>query len=285
MPTHPPLRTEPLKQCLAFSKEHRRCRLQRMDNKKTCFVHRNYYIQWIQNIFPTLKYIYWESMTLRMKREIEFQLKFQYVKITQEDIIREFWNTNQTDGYETLILYHAINPLWCPRLFDLLLDKYIYRIIYSNGLTPSEVQEYHNLLESFISLEVLDYVFSYIHFRCIWLTAQQDEIFTNLSSKLYMIWNITLSSPAWKLFLHIPFDIDDYFHRVRNYILLKNTLYNAMTNSIFTASFQHYLFFVGLFLKDRLVIEKNLQSRKIVFHDELIYTITQKNWRVNSYKE
>ena len=288
MSNHPSLPTTKKKQCLGFTKEHRRCRLERVDGKKTCHIHRNYYNQWIQKELPMLKYMHWSTTSSRIKKEIEFQLKFCHVPITKEFIVNEFWNITSTEGYELLILFHSIDPLWCPRVFDYLLDKYIYQFLYSqhNSMTifPTDVKKYHALLESIDSLQTLQYIFSYTHFRCIWYLNQKDfpteSPIDSIYDTLMILWNVTLSSRAWKPLFFMTFDIEEYLNQIRTFLILKYSLYNEVMDSHdFNQSIQEYLVFIRLFFNQRFNMEKSVHSQKPRFYDELAYTVVQKNWR------
>jgi hypothetical protein len=283
MDIHPSLYKQKQKQCLAFTKEHRRCRLEQLNGEKTCSIHRNYYTDWFEKHAYILKYIPWEKMTPRIRKELEFQLKFHHVTITEHDIIREFWNLIITDNYEKLILYQCINPIWCPHLFDALLDKYIHKFIYTDGFMFHTVREYNKLLESFISIDRLNYVFSYIHYRCIWLISDRhNHIIPNLHEIIYSIWNVTLSSPAWRPFLYFPFEMNEYFMKIKDFLVSINVGHNAMTDINFNQSFDEYFVIMKPFLQDRIDIEKKIQIRKVLFHDELVFTTSQKNWRLIS---
>jgi len=285
MNIHPSLRKEPLQQCLGFTKDHRRCRLERQHDKKTCFIHRNYYIQWIEKNLPLLKYFNFELLTPRIKKEIEFQLKFHYVSITKEDIVREFWNLTNTDGFEKLILYHCIDPFWCPRLFERIIDKHIYGILYGEFLTVRQVMQYNTLLKSFTSIHILEYVFRYIHYLCIYVTYcdQEQHTLHELHKKFQTIWNVTLSSDAWKPFLYIPMNVKTYLLEKKPYLLSKINQY--ITENEFNQCFESYMLFVTTILNERFNIEKKLQKHKSLLKDELIYTTTEKNWRVISCKK
>jgi hypothetical protein len=283
MDIHPPLHKEKQKQCLGFTKEHRRCRLERLKDNKTCSIHRNYYTNWFEKCGYVLKYIPWERMTPRVRKELEFQLKFHHVTITEHNIVSEFRNLINTDNYEKLILYHCINPIWCPHLFHALLDKYIYNFIHTDGFIFHVVRQYNNLMESFICLNTLNYVFAYIHYRCIWLISErQNHLIPNLHEKIYSIWNLTLSSPAWRPFLYFPFKTNEYFMKIKDFLLSINVRNNDMTDTYFNQSFDEYFVIMNTFLQDRIDIEKKIQIRKILYHDELVFATSQKNWRLIS---
>jgi len=95
---------------MAFSKDHRRCRLE--TNGKTCHIHRNYYNYW----FSKNTTFYPEFLSQRKKKEIIFQ--FQHIKGVKEHI--ELLTQDYILWYSFLIENNCINPLWNTELLNIL---------------------------------------------------------------------------------------------------------------------------------------------------------------------
>lgn len=100
-------------QCLGYTKDHRRCRLDRI-NERTCKIHRNYYTNWLVKHPINLYYI-----SQRKINEIIFQLESGNIVITKEYVKANvrFYNT-----YLFLIQYANINPLWHLEMFQNYLE-------------------------------------------------------------------------------------------------------------------------------------------------------------------
>jgi len=81
MHNHPNRAKSEATQCLAFCKKDiRRCRLERIPNKKTCAIHKNYYSTWIDSHYPILA---WPTLTQREKEEYIFQVSNRHVVIPE----------------------------------------------------------------------------------------------------------------------------------------------------------------------------------------------------------
>ena len=105
------------KQCLGFSKDHRRCRLERND-EKTCYIHRNYYTNWFQRKETHCP----ELLTPRKKKEIIFQ--FNHIDEVERYIKGLNISYTNIKWFNFLIENTQINPLWnIPLLRQVIFTK------------------------------------------------------------------------------------------------------------------------------------------------------------------
>jgi len=118
---HPKLSTN--LQCLGYTNDHRRCRLER-SNERTCNIHRNYYDNWILK-HPLNSYLSYN--TRRKINEIKFQLQRGYVKITKDFVYNELSIKHDIE-YIFLIKNGNIDPLWNMPLFCYYINNNIHNI-------------------------------------------------------------------------------------------------------------------------------------------------------------
>lgn len=212
-------------QCLAFTKERRRCRLEREDISKTCHIHRNYYHQWAEKELPKLKYCHWDTLTKRTRKELEFQLTFRHVTLTKEEIERAFWNYTSVDGYERLILFGAVDPMWMKDLFKKILYFYMLDILEYLAFRRdfSFEHKYQNFLEALIPFpDVVRVVFDYLHYRSILMlsqsvggiASQQVEI-----DSIEYLWQISLTGKVFRQCLCTPFNRNEYLENMKSSFL------------------------------------------------------------------
>lgn len=122
---HPKLSTK--HQCLAYTNEHRRCRLER-SNEMTCKIHRNYYYNWHLN-HPLNSYSTYN--TSRKLNELKFQLQRGYVKISKDFVYNQLTIYHSTE-YLFLIINGNINPLWNMDLFNYHIKSNINKLYLHN---------------------------------------------------------------------------------------------------------------------------------------------------------
>lgn len=104
-------------QCCGFTtKGHRRCRLARQSKSLTCYIHRNYYKDWLNTHSPLVVY---ENLSQREKEEFEFQLKHRYVTIPETMVCQ--LTTYQRGYYEVFMKYTdhsaSLHPLCLNEVF------------------------------------------------------------------------------------------------------------------------------------------------------------------------
>jgi len=140
-------------QCLAYTNDHRRCRLERA-NGRTCRIHRNYYKEWLVK-HPLNSYYTYNS--IRKFNEIVFQLQYGDIVVNEEYIMYNFGLFHLTE-YMFLILHAHINPLWNRPLFEQCILWYYKDINKFNNLLTS-VQACIEALRHLLKLEVLDWTY------------------------------------------------------------------------------------------------------------------------------
>jgi len=213
-----PVKARGQKQCLAFTKERRRCRLERDGASKTCHIHRNYYHQWIEKEIPKLKYCPWDTLTLRTQKELIFQLKFRYVILKQEEVEKMFWNFTSVDGYERLILLGAVEPFWVKPLFKKILDFYMLDIaeylLFRSGF--SFEHKYHSFLEALLPFpDVVRFVFDYLHYRSILTLSQNEGGILTQQNTIGYLWQISLTGTIFRQCLCDAFDRKTYLENMK----------------------------------------------------------------------
>ena len=118
--------------CTAYTKDHRRCRLEKV-GEKTCTIHRNYYKDWFIK-HPVVAY--GEHIKGRKLKELVYQLR-NHITVT-EKMIKE-WESSpgmlHADNYEFLILHANINPLWSQGLLKSVLFNIIHNYDWCDRLS------------------------------------------------------------------------------------------------------------------------------------------------------
>ena len=208
-----PVKARSQNQCLAFTKERRRCRLERNIGSKTCNIHRNYYHQWAEKELPKLKYCQWDTLTKRTQKEITFQLTFRHVILKQEEVEKMFWNFTSVDGYERLILLGAVDPFWVKPLFRKIIDYYMldmaeYLSFHTNF---SFEHKYQRLLEALLPFpEVVEFVFHYLHYRSILILSQNVGGILTQQNAIGYLWQTSLTGTIFHQCLYDAFDRNAY---------------------------------------------------------------------------
>ena len=167
-------------QCLAFSKDRRRCRLERdTENKRTCHIHRNYYNNW----FSTNNYLFPIILCKRKINEIVFQ--YNYVH-NADDIKKNISNLlhYHLRFYEFIIMNTNADPLWNSTLFkDLIEDSIINKKNINYLLKSPEACKFvfNTLIELTVigNLIITDYDSNYLRF---W-----DDYFVNVPGWIQML--------------------------------------------------------------------------------------------------
>ena len=125
--------------CTAYTKDHRRCRLEQVGGK-TCHIHRNYYREWFVK-HPVIRY--GEYTQGRKLKELVYQFR-NHITITEKmfkDWVSNFAINN--DNFEFLILYGHINPMWSLEHLKSLFFDILYSLDWctrlSSILTSPEV--------------------------------------------------------------------------------------------------------------------------------------------------
>ncbi len=126
---HPRRASSKHSQCLGYSKEHRRCRLEQEEGSKTCHIHRNYYSDWFRT-HPGFYSI--NTLTQRQQNEYRFQLGKKHV------ILDEAYLAHMTllmkNYFVFLVEVAGVNPLSNPRIFRDVIGETVDTAIF--GIRP-----------------------------------------------------------------------------------------------------------------------------------------------------
>ncbi len=122
---HPKFSKDTYQRCYAFGKNHRRCRLTREEDSKTCHIHRNYYYNWWYAHPPFYELT---LLSKRQQRELLFQLVNNHVIVPQEHVAQ--LHTGYSQYYIFLINYAGINPLWNRALMRHILHSCVHRSLW-----------------------------------------------------------------------------------------------------------------------------------------------------------
>ena len=184
-------------QCLAFTQEHRRCRLEAKEGK-TCSIHRNYYTNWLKG----REYM---ATTQRKKVEFEFQVKNKHVILT-ESFCRQIQEYN---FYEYCITISSMNPLWNTVLVDSIFYSIVNQLQYS-PLSWEEQQQRLNILLA--TPEVCKYIFKKIvELIKVWMTQPSIEgtDYCEKSSRLLLVLAFQLPTSSWRQMLGSTFFLEE----------------------------------------------------------------------------
>lgn len=126
---HPSRSKTKRSQCLGFSREHRRCRLEQEEGSKTCHIHRNYYPDWFLNHHGFYDIT---TLTPRQQKEYTFQLGGGHVIPTEQYIIN--LTLNMRGYYIFLVEVAKINPLLNRRIFSDIIARTVDDQIFYNRI-------------------------------------------------------------------------------------------------------------------------------------------------------
>jgi hypothetical protein len=189
MTEHPKFSKDTYQRCYAFGKNHRRCRLTREEDSKTCHIHRNYYYTWWYAHPPFYEL---NLLSKRQQRELLFQLIHKHVIIPQEHVAQ--LHTGFHQYYIFLIKYAGINPLWNRGLMRHILHSCIHRSLWPEtyrGEINSDV-----LQDLLCSPEVCKEAFQMIlHYLCYF--ASSNVVNITPQSIIDMMVYIFCGIPQW----------------------------------------------------------------------------------------
>lgn len=135
-------------QCLAFSKDHDRCLLERDADSKTCSIHHTYYQHWWTTTYRS--YFDIKRGSPKQQEEFEFQLKNGHVKVPKW----YFEELKKGDYLEYIWLIQVANcdPLDNRKLFEDILRTSVYGIFkiesFNQSYAKRLVKEIQTLLQT-----------------------------------------------------------------------------------------------------------------------------------------
>lgn len=199
---HPKRATSEHTQCLGYSKDHRRCRLERDANSKTCSIHRNYYRDWWYYTFRPFSTMEWASK--RQKAEYEFQIQNDHVQVP-ERIIQDL-RTSDLKLYRWFIRVAHIDPLLNRRCFIHNLSYPVDSLLMAYTISEERIQTCVEEIRSMlVSPKCCEEAFSILVHRALanmkffnYMISPErrvefwDQIFSNIKE-----WTILLKSPAY----------------------------------------------------------------------------------------
>jgi hypothetical protein len=99
--------------CMAFNKKDKKqCRLYKRPNQKTCYIHRNYYKNWLEARWKNILQKSFNGISKRELEEWTFQLNHRAIKIPVEYVqTLNFFDENFIYNYDFLIRYTDISPM------------------------------------------------------------------------------------------------------------------------------------------------------------------------------
>lgn len=199
---HPKRAASSKTQCLAYSKEHRRCRLERDSDSKTCSIHRNYYRDFWVNTYRSYGNIEWASK--RQRAEYEFQLRNGHTQVPEY----YFSRLTKADRKEYLWLIQVAkcNPLHNRTLFYFILMYIVdeFMTYYSVDTTRSQamMDELETLLQTpkccqeAFSVLLFRVLFAYKHYNYL-ISETRSSMFWYRAFTMMRPWSQLLKSPAF----------------------------------------------------------------------------------------
>lgn len=191
-------------QCLAFSQDHRRCRLEREPSSKTCRIHRSYYTDWLLQ-HPT--FVSFLDLTVRQTTEYLFQIEGGHVEIPNWYV--ETVTPSQIIYFPILMKATHHSPMVNVRTFA----NYIHRIY--KKYTTEEMYERMKICMKDVEsvLFILDGLIHEImtHLPSPWMIQDTDTLVDVSYRQLY---NLT-QDPLWRQILFATEDIQECFETNR----------------------------------------------------------------------
>jgi hypothetical protein len=187
-------------QCLAFGKDHRRCRLVREANSKTCRIHRKYYVDWLINHPTSIPFL---DLTERQTAEYLFQIEGRYVEIPSWYL--ETVTPQQIIYFPILIKSTHHSPMINVRVFA----NYIH-LIYAKYTTEEMFKRIKHCMKDVESvLFILDGLIYEImtHLPSPWMISDTDTL---VSVSYRQLQNMT-QRPLWRQILFATEDIQECF--------------------------------------------------------------------------
>jgi hypothetical protein len=198
---HPKRAASSKSQCLAYSKEHRRCRLERAANSKTCSIHRNYYRDFWTHTYRSYGNIEWASQ--RQRAEYEFQLRNGHVEIPEWYFKR--LKKSDRKEYLWLIQVAKCNPLRNLEVFYYVILCMVDELLTFYDLPKERItrltSEFELLLQTpkccqeAFSVLLFRTLYAYKHYSYL-ITETRGHMFWYRTFTFIKSWSQLLKSPA-----------------------------------------------------------------------------------------
>ena len=229
--------------CLAFTKERRRCRLERT-SRTTCDVHKNYFKDWFTK-HPPFRNYYCELENSRIMNEYKTILTgplrptLAYIQSIPD-------NNDYISFYMMLVSYTGVNPLLNKPCFKRSIRYAIDEIfgIYSSHMRTQNIKNAHIVLNILcINTELTYEVFRYIIFYTVERMINLQRISTLTEEQLVSLGTSLLTiiflSDVWR-FVFMSHDIKAICKRVSNKlsVLLDPVKVDYFMNTIVATSIE-----------------------------------------------
>jgi hypothetical protein len=201
MPKDHPKRAASIKsQCLAYSKEHRRCRLERDANSKTCSIHRNYYRDFWTNTYHSYGNIEWA--TSRQRAEYEFQLQNGHVEVPEWYFKR--LKRSDRKEYLWLIQVAKCNPLCNREVFYYIITCMIDELLTFYDLPKDRIRLLTNEFELLLQTpKCCQEAFTVLLFKALIAHKHYSHLITESRSHMFWYRTFTFIKP-WTQLLKSP---------------------------------------------------------------------------------
>lgn len=185
---HPKRAASDKSQCLGYSKDHRRCRLERDADSKTCSIHRNYYRDWWTKTYRSYGNIDWASS--RQRAEYEFQLRNGHTEVPDWYFAR--LRKGDRKEYLWLIQVAKCNPLRNLELFYYVILCMVDELLTFYSLEKERIRvvvsEFELLLQT---PKCCQEAFSVLLFRTLFAYKHYNHLITD--TRGHMFWYRTFT--------------------------------------------------------------------------------------------
>lgn len=177
----------PEEQCLAFTKDHRRCRLQRDEGSKTCPYHTQYFSTWLET-HPGFQR---SSSSRRLIEEYEFTISNRNIEIPELYI--EAIDINYSEYYAYLIDQTGYSAAINTRCLKYCVSSLAWPMIIAENLTTTK-QMFNSLAPLFTDVES-----TMVCFTRLWKEIVETFRFYEKEESAYMKrFRQVFYSPIWR---------------------------------------------------------------------------------------
>lgn len=174
-------------QCLAFTKDHRRCRLQRDDGQQTCEYHKEYFLKWLE----THKGFHHAISSKRQMEEYRFQICNHHVTIPESYIAT--LTIHYQAYYEFLVKETGCSSLVNHRCFKYGIDTLSWAIFIETNLARTK-RLFNSLAHFFTDVESILFCF-----RLFWKEMVETFRFYKADDEMYQKrFQQVFYSPVWR---------------------------------------------------------------------------------------
>ena len=185
MPRH--IAESPEKQCLAFTKDHRRCRLQRDEGSKSCPYHKDYFLYWLE----THGGFQSSSSSKRLIEEYNFTISNRNIEIPESYIAT--MTIHYSEYYKYLIDQTGYSSTLNMTCLKYCVDAVAWPMFIATKLETTK-HEFNNLAPLFTDVESTLYCF-----QLLWKEIVETFRFYEKEDAAYMKrFRQVFYSPVWR---------------------------------------------------------------------------------------